>query len=154
MVNVLKKMLQQELGKRKYSEYAAHIRKNLKESKRDTTEVFNDIYMTLREKEAEELAQAQHHLNNSMLMVFKIGKNYLGAFLIYIVAFTLLAEYTVQMVAVPAMLLLSILFLVKTYEFVVNKFCYIDARMVLIFRAALERVLLEQRRNMKSQNQI
>lgn len=149
MFNVLKKMLRQELGRQKYSEYAACIKNNLKESKRDTTEVFNDIYLTLKEKEAEELAQAQRNLNSSMLVVFKIGKNYLGAFLIYLVAFAILAEYAIQMVAVPAMLLLSLLFLIKTCEFVVNKFCYVDARMVLIFRAALEQVLGEQRRKGK-----
>lgn len=149
MINVLKGMLKQELGRKKYSEYAAYIKKNVKESKRDTTEIFNDIYVTLREKEAEELVLVQENLNRSMLEVFKIGKNYLGAFLIYLVAFALLAEYTIQMVAVPAMMLLSFVFLIKTYEFLVNKFCYVDARMVLIFRAALERVLIERRRKTK-----
>lgn len=148
-INVLKKMLHKELGKSKYLEYAAYIKNNIRESKRDTTEIFNDIYVTLCEKKAEELAQAQEHLNQSMFEVFKIGKNYLGAFFIYIAAFALLAEYTIQMVAVPCMVLLSALFLMKTYEFLVNKFCYVDARMVLIFRAALERALRDRKRKEK-----
>ena len=117
MFNVLKKMLRQELGRQKYAEYAACIKNNLRESRRDMTEIFDDIYRILKEKEAEELAAAQENLNSSMLVVFKIGKNYLGAFLIYLVAFAILAEYTIQMVAVPAMVILSALFLVKTYEF-------------------------------------
>lgn len=149
MINVLKKMLRQELGRAKYSEYAARIKKNIKESKRDMTEIFNDIYQVLREKEIKELAQAQEHLNRSMFEVFKIGRNYLGAFLIYLVAFVLLAEYAIQIVAVPCMILLSGLFLMKTYEFLVNKFCYVDARMVLIFRAALEQAIVEQRQKEK-----
>lgn len=149
MINVLKKMLRQELGRAKYSEYAACIKKNIKESKRDMTEIFNDIYQVLREKEIKELAQAQEHLNRSMFEVFKIGRNYLGAFLIYLVAFVLLAEYAIQIVAVPCMILLSGLFLMKTYEFLVNKFCYVDARMVLIFRAALEQAIVEQRQKEK-----
>ncbi len=149
MINVLKKMLRQELGRAKYSEYAACIKKNIKESKRDMTEIFNDIYQVLREKEIKELAQAQEHLNRSMFEVFKIGRNYLGAFFIYLVAFVLLAEYAIQIVAVPCMILLSGLFLMKTYEFLVNKFCYVDARMVLIFRAALEQAIVEQRQKEK-----
>ena len=146
MVNVLKDMLKKELGRDKYSVYAACIRNNIKEAKKDTSEIYNDIYGTLCEKEAQELKVVQEHLNNSMFEVFKIGKNYLWAFLIYLVAFAFLAEYTVQMVAVPAMVLLSLVFLAKTYEFLVNKFCYVDARMVLIFRAALENVMLEQQK--------
>ena len=147
--NVLKKMLRQELGKQKYQEYAACIKSNIKESKKDTSEIFNDIYAVLQEKEAEELQKVQEHLNTSLLTTFEIGRHYFGAVVVYLVAFALLGAYVIQMVAIPTMLFISALFLVKTYEFLVNKFCYIDARMVLIFRAALERVLIEQRRRGK-----
>ncbi|MBE5952421.1 MAG: hypothetical protein E7260_12715 [Lachnospiraceae bacterium] len=149
MINVLKKMLRQELGTQKYSEYADSIKNNIKQSARDTSEIFNGIYAQLREKEAEELEKVQENLNASLLASFKIGKEYLGTFLVYVIAFFILGTYTVQLVAVPGILLLSVLFLLKTYEYVVNKFCYVDARMVLIFRAALERVLLEQGRKIK-----
>jgi len=149
VINVLKKMLRQELGTQKYSEYADSIKNNIKQSARDTSEIFNGIYAQLREKEAEELEKVQENLNASLLASFKIGKEYLGTFLVYVIAFFILGTYTVQLVAVPGILLLSVLFLLKTYEYVVNKFCYVDARMVLIFRAALERVLLEQGRKIK-----
>ena len=82
MVNVLKNMLKKELGRDKYSVYATCIKNNIKEAKRDTSEIYNDIYGTLCEKEAQELKVVQEHLNNSMFEVFKIGKNYLWAFLI------------------------------------------------------------------------
>ena len=149
MINVLKKMLRQELGKQKYSEYAEFIKNNIRQSKRDTSEIYDGIYAQLREKEAEELAKVQENLNATLLASFKIGKEYLGTFLVYMIAFSVLGAYAIQLVAVPAILLLSVLFLLKTFEYLVNKFCYVDARMVLIFRAALERVLLEQKRKEK-----
>ena len=149
MVNVLKKMLKRELGNQKYREYALFIKNNIRESKRDNSQIYNEIYATLQERELEELDEMQEHMNRSLLEAFQIGRNYFGTFVVYLIAFALLGAYTIQMVAVPTILFIRVLFLLKTYEFLVNKFCYVDARMVLILRAALERTLSEQKRKGK-----
>lgn len=145
MFNVLKKTLRKEFGQQKYEQYARHIKRNIREAKQDTTEIYNDLYALLREREAVRLLEMQERLNASMLEAFYISKNYVMAFVAYLAAFVVIASFVAQMYAVPSMLLISGLFLVKTYEFVVNKFCYVDAHMVLVYKSVLDRLLTEQR---------
>ena len=145
MFNILKKTLKKEFGYEKYTMYADFIRQGLRESKSRNSEVFNDIYGAIKEKDEEALQEMQERLNESLLSAFHVGRNYLVSCLAYLVAFVLIASYAIQMVAIPGILFISALFLVKTYEFLVNKFCYIDAHMVLIYKAVLDRVLRERR---------
>ena len=42
-------------------------------------------------------------------------------------------------------------FLVKTYEFLVNKFCYVDAHLVLIYKSVLDKIRMERRRSVKQE---
>ena len=147
LFNVLKRTLRKEFGQQKYEQYANSIRQNLKEAKQDTTEIYNDLYALLREKEVSRLLEMRERLNSSLLDAFYISKSYLMAFVAYLIAFVVIASFAAQMYAIPSMLLISGLFLIKTYEFVVNKFCYIDAHMVLIYKSVLERVLTEQKRS-------
>ena len=145
MFNVLKKTLKKEFGYQKYEQYATSIRKGIRESKAYSTDIFNDIYNTIREKNEEDLNQMERRLNASLLDAFHISRNYMGAFIAYLIAFVIIGSYAIEMVAIPGMLVISLLFLVKTFEFVVNKFCYVDAHMVLIYKSVLERVLTERK---------
>lgn len=145
MFNVLKKTLRKEFGQQKYEQYAQYIKRNIREAKQDNTEIYNDLYALLREKEAARLLEMQERLNASLLDAFYISKNYLMTFVAYLAAFVIIASFVAQMYAVPSMFLISGLFLVKTYEFVVNKFCYIDAHMVLVYKSVLDRLLMEQK---------
>ncbi len=145
MFNVLKKTLKKEFGYKKYEQYATSIRKGIRESKAYSTDIFDDIYSMVKEKNEEDLKQMQERLNASLFNAFQISRNYMGAFIAYLIAFGVMGSYAIQMVAIPGMLVISILFLFKTYEFVVNKFCYIDAHMVLIYKSVLERVLTERK---------
>ncbi len=149
MFNVLKKTLKKEFGYQKYEQYATSIRKGIRESKAYSTDIFNDIYNTIREKNEEDLNQMERRLNESLLDAFHISRNYMGAFIAYLIAFVIIGSYAIEMVAIPGMLVISLLFLVKTFEFVVNKFCYVDAHMVLIYKSVLERVLTERKTSMQ-----
>lgn len=145
MLNVLKKTLRKEFGHQKYQQYADSIKQGLRESGAYNAEIFNDIYKNIKEKDDETLKEMLERLNESMLSSFQIGRNYLSVFLIYLVAFFVVASYAIQIVAIPGLLVMSALFLIKTYEYVVNKFCYIDAHMVLIYKSVLDKILKERK---------
>ena len=145
MFNVLKKTLKKEFGYKKYTQYADSIKKGIRESKAYSTDIFNDIYNTVKEKNEEDLKKMQERLESSLLDAFRISRSYMGAFIAYLIAFGIMGSYAIEMVAVPGMLFISVLFLIKTYEFVVNKFCYVDAHMILIYKSVLERVLKERK---------
>lgn len=145
MFNVLKKTLRKEFGQAKYEQYAQSIKQNIKEAKTDNSEIFNDIYELLHDRDEKKLEEMQERLNTSLLDAFYVSKNYIGAFIAYLVAFIIIASFVAQMYAIPLMFIISGMFLVKTYEFLVNKFCYIDAHMVLIYKAVLDRIRAERR---------
>jgi len=145
LFNVLKKTLRKEFGQSKYEQYARSIKQNIREAKTDNSEIFNDIYELLQGRDEKKLDEMQERLNNSLLDAFYVSKNYIGAFIAYLIAFVVIASFVAQMYAIPLMFIISGMFLVKTYEFLVNKFCYVDAHMVLIYKAVLDRIRAERR---------
>ena len=146
MFNVLKKELQRELGRIKYEQYAKSIKQNIREAKTDNSEIFIDLYEMLRKKDEKNLEEMQERLNSSLLDAFQVSKNYLWAFLAYLAAFVIIGSYVIQMYAIPLLLFISVMFLIKTYEFLVNKFCYVDAHLVLIYKSVLDKVRIERKR--------
>ena len=146
MFNVLKKELQRELGRIKYEQYAKSIKQNIREAKTDNSEIFNDLYGMLREKDEKRLEEMQERLNTSLLDAFQVSRTYLWAFVAYLAAFAIIGSCVIQKYAIPLLLFISAMFLVKTYEFLVNKFCYVDAHLVLIYKSVLDRIRLERAR--------
>lgn len=146
MFNVLKKTLRSEFGQAKYEQYAKSIKQNIREAKADHSEIFNDLYEMLREKDEKRLEEMQERLNTSLLDAFQVSRTYLWAFVAYMAAFVVIASYVIQRYAVPLLLFISVMFLVKTYEFLVNKFCYVDAHLVLIYKSVLDKIRIERRR--------
>lgn len=147
MFNVLKKTLCKEFGQARYEQYACFIKRSIRESGTDNSEIYNDLYKLLKAKDETYLAEMQQRLDGSLLEAFYVNKNYLWAFVEYLVAFVVIASFVIQKYAFFLLLIISAAFLVKTYEFLVNKFCYVDVHLVLIYRAVLDRVRAEKRKN-------
>jgi len=145
LFNVLKKTLQRELGRIKYEQYAKSIKQNIREAKTDNAEIFNDLYKILCERDEKNLEEMQERLNTSLLDAFQVSRMYFWAFVAYLAAFVVIASYVIQMYAIPLLLFISAMFLVKTYEFLVNKFCYVDAHLILIFKSVLDKIRAEHR---------
>jgi len=145
LFNILKKTLRKEFGQAKYNQYAKSIKQNIRDAKSDTSDIFNDLYEILQNRDEKHLEEMQERLNTSLLDAFQVSRNYLWAFIAYLAAFVVIASYVIQMYAVPLLLFISVAFLVKTYEFLVNKFCYVDAHMVLIYKAVLDKIRLERK---------
>ena len=151
MFNVLKKTLRSEFGQAKYEQYAKSIKQNIREAKTDNSEIFNDLYEILRKKDGKRLEEMQERLNTSLLDAFQVSRTYLWAFVCYLAAFAVIASYVAQMYAVPLLLFISAMFLVKTYEFLVNKFCYVDAHLVLSYKSVLDKIRMERRREVRQE---
>ena len=151
MFNILKKMLRNEFGRAKYEEYARSIKQNIREAKNDNSEIFNDLYKSLKEKNGKVLEEMQERLNLSLLNAFQVNRNYLWAFAAYLTAFFIICSYVIQLYAIPLLIIISIAFLVKTYEFLVNKFCYVDAHLVLIYKSVLDKIRMERKRSVKQE---
>lgn len=150
MTNAFKKLLKKELGERKYYNYFAEYKRQdqlrkEKGEKIDSFAVYEDIYEWLKEKEGAALQQKHQQLGDTLQRVFRICNHYYFILITYLVsAFLIMFAGKVPTVNLYCILALSVAFLYKTYEFVVNKYSYLDAYIIIAYKAALEQLLSEK----------
>lgn len=143
MMSVFKRLIRRELGEGNYNKYFTYIQKNLREKSLESKEVYEDIYFRLKDRDIEAIAHMHDRLNEAMLLAFRISKTYIFALIAYLGgSIFLLTRELIPSITILALITMSSLFLVKTYEFVINKYCFIDAQIVLVYKSVLERIIL------------
>lgn len=150
MSNVFKKLISRELGEVNYHRYFSFVKKSMEMKMTDSQTIYNDMYEKLKYRDLKSITKMHNRLNDTMLMAFHISKNFFFAFLVYLTASIFLIVKDLQsFVTVIALLLMNICFVYKTYEFISNKFCYIDAQIVLVYKAVLDKIILNERRGVQ-----
>ena len=78
-----------------------------------------------------------------MLLARQINRQYVFAFLFYLFCTLFLIGLELKAgVTVVSLILMSVCFLYKTFEFVVNKFCFIDASIAIVYKSVLDKLIL------------
>lgn len=143
MTSVFKKLIRREFGEKSYNNYFDYYHKNIDNQSIDNKEVFDDIYKKLKECDTNTILSMHERLSEALLSSFRISRSYLLVPITYFIAVLFLLAYGTQpIIAVPAVIIVSICFVMKSYEFIVNKYCYIDARIILVYKSVLEVLLL------------
>lgn len=149
MTSIFRKLLHAEFGEEYYNRFFFSFQKKMAEKrtlerKIENEDIYGELYEILKTKDHTVLEKMEMRLMDAMYSTVKISKTYLWAFLYYLVsALLLIALHLHPAATLPALILMSGCFLYKTYEFVINKYCYIDAYIILVYKAALERVIKE-----------
>ncbi len=147
MSNVFKKLISKELGEINYHRYSSYVRRNIENRSADSQTIYNDMYEKLKYRDLKSITKMHNRLNDTMLLAFRISRNFLFAFLFYLIAtIYLIASAVSPGLTILALILMNIAFVYKAYEFIANKFCYIDAQIVLVYKAVLDRIILNERR--------
>ncbi len=150
MSNVFKKLISRELGEVNYHRYFSFVKKSAQMKKTDSQLIYNDMYEKLKYRDFKAITKMHNRLNDTMLIAFRISKNFFFAFLVYLGAsIFLIASELHPMVTAGALVLMNMCFVYKTYEFLANKFCYVDAQIVLVYKAVLDSILLNERKGMQ-----
>ena len=148
MSNVFKKLISRELGEVNYHRYFSFVKRNIENRKADSQLIYNDMYEKLKYRDLKAITKMHNRLNDTMLLAFRISRNFFFAFMFYLAAMIFLIARSLRPdMTILALILMSITFIYKTYEFVANKFCYIDAQIVLVYKAVLDRIILNERRS-------
>lgn len=143
MASIFKKLISKELGESNYNKYFFVCQKSLQNRVFDSREIYNDIYERLKNKDKVTLKKMQKRLNDTMFLVMRICRTYFFSFLFFLGAiFYVLTKNMNPFITLSCILLMSICFIAKTYEFIVNKYCFIDAQIVLVYKTVLDRILL------------
>ena len=78
----------------------------------------------------------------AMYEAVQIHRQYLFVVIFFIASSLFLIGKDLNgVVTVISLLLMSICFLYKTFEFVVNKYCYVDANIILVYKSVLDGII-------------
>lgn len=142
MASIFKKLISRELGENTYNKYFFVCQKRLQSKASDSNEIFNDIYEYLKNKDHKAIKKMQDRLNDSMFLAVRISRTYFFSFLFYFgAAVFMISKEISALIIVMSLILMSICFLVKTYEYLINKYCFIDAQIVLVYKTVLDKIL-------------
>ena len=87
-------------------------------------------------------------LLDSMHLALSISKQYLFVLFAYILTIVIiLFQGFTWWIAIASIAVLSIAFVYKTLEFIVNKYCFIDAHIVLVYKSVLDELILCRNRS-------
>jgi hypothetical protein len=151
MSNVFKKLISKELGDINYHRYFSFVKKNAEAKIGDSQTIYNDMYEKLKYRDFRSITKMHNRLNDTMLLAFRISKHFFMAFLVYLAAsIFLIVKGLRPELTIVALILMNMCFIYKTYEFVSNKFCYIDAQIVLVYKAVLDRIILNEHKSAQS----
>lgn len=143
MASVFKKLISKELGENNYNKYFYVCQKSIQNKFFDSKEIYNDIYGLLKNKDYNAIKKMELRLNDSLLLAVRISRMYYFSFLFFIGAvFILLSKGLNPFITAISIILMSICFVVKTYEYLVNKYCFIDAQIVLVYKTVLDKIMI------------
>lgn len=148
MASIFRKLISREFGDNIYYKYFYVCQKSLKDKFFDSNEIYQDIYKRIERKDKGDIKKMQSRLNESLIIAVRIIKTYL-IFLVYVLAaiFYLVTLGLHPLFTVAGILLIIMVLLQKTYEYLINKYCYIDAQIVLIYKNVLEKLLLSEEKD-------
>lgn len=138
MKSVLGKLIQQEFGRESYAAYTEKL------DNRQSMDIFCDIYEKLRHESSDDLNYALKKLLQSVQISIRISRNFL-----YIVLGFAVTLATLLFLGLPPVIFAVaggaavICFGYKTVEFIRNRYCDRDIRIVLIYKIALFHLLEE-----------
>lgn len=152
MANEFRKLIQKEFGNPIYHKFVLFFQDKMESGKLEIftdneesitkDDIYIEMYDMLKGKDNSVLMKMQKRLADTMITAMGICKSYLIVILLY----ALSMMFIFVNVANPAymylgMTALTLLYLYKTIQYVSNKFCFIDAQLVMIYKTVLDRLL-------------
>lgn len=153
--SVFKKLITKELGASRYNKYFFCYQKLIIEKKYDSTklsnqEIHDDMYNTLKDRDIVTLQKMLERLLDCMHLALSISKQYMFILFAYVLTIVLiLSQGFLWWITVCSIALLSIAFIYKTIEFIVNKYCFIDAHIILVYKSVLDELILYRAKQMQ-----
>jgi hypothetical protein len=148
MSSIFKKLISSELGENRYNKYFCCYRRLIVNKQYDSKqmeneEVYNDILEHLKNKDIGDLTKRLERLLEAMYIALRISKHYIFTFIFcfFGIAFIIIQNLMVE-ITVASILLISLCFLYKTYEFFINRYCYIDAHIILVYKSVLDKLIV------------
>ncbi len=151
MSNVFRKLIQKEFGIENYCNYFFQYQEIIYGSHADELsqpkklEVYNHMYNEVLRKDKKSLMVMKRRVEDTVGMAFGIKKYFVFTIVTYLLSLLILFCVDITPFLVTAGVLgVSFCFLIKLFEFIGNRYCFIDANLFRIYTEVLAKVLTEQ----------
>lgn len=137
--SVLGKLIQKEFGRNRYKIYCNKL------ERKECMDIFCDIYLDLNRSSEEHLSDRLLDLLRTVQLSVKISQIFYyitAGFILAILALSIMPA--MLEVKVVAMGVLMAMYLFKLTEYVANRYCDRDVRLVLIYKTALFHLLSDE----------
>ncbi len=139
MNSVLGKLIQKEFGKNKYKMYCQKL------DRKECMDVFCDIYFNLLRISEENLSDKLLYLLKTVQFSVKISQIFFYITVAFAVSLLILCGMPVLVeVKAVAVGVMAVLYLYKLTEYIQNRYCDRDVRLVLIYKTAVFHLLSEE----------
>ncbi len=148
MASVFRKLISKELGSACYERYFSCYQKLIADKAYnhhvlENEEIYTDMYLRLKDKDLESLNKMMKNLSEAMFYVLRISKTFKITICAYLIGVLLVLFLGVGFwFGLASIGVLTVAFIYKVYEFIVNKYCFIDAHIVIIYKSVLDRLIL------------
>lgn len=141
MNSVLGKLIQKEFGRNKYKMYCNKL------EQKECMDIFCDIYFDLVRISEENLSNKLVHLLKTVQLSVKISRIFWYITIAFIMAVMILGAMSVPFeYKILSIAILSTSYIYKLAEYVRNRYCTRDVRLVLIYKTALFHLLSDEGR--------
>ena len=147
-MNIFRKCLRRDLGKKQYRKYIEICREELKatnlmEEQFNIEEkgIFHILYEQMQTINKEDLQIRWEHIMITLMKAFRIGKEFGKVMIFYFICCLLLIGLNLNhMVTCFSLVLMSLCFLYKVYEYVENKVCFMDVYLFMVYNSVVEKL--------------
>lgn len=145
-MNVFKKCLRKEFGKKGYERYVRLFNEELKNHDDikvdiENKKIYKDMYEILSKDSKKAIGNKIENLSYTLYKALQIVRKFSGVFFAYVVGnIVLLALDLDYYITCASIAFLGVAFLYKLLEFLENKFCFIDAYLIMIYKSVLEKI--------------
>ncbi len=139
MKSILGKLIQKEFGRNKYKMYCDKL------EQKECMDIFCDIYFELIKISEEKRSDKLVHLLKTVQLSVKISQVFMYITIAFGIAVMLLlameAPFEFRTLAI---MFLTVMYVYKLWEYIKNRYCVQDVRLVLIYKTALFHLLSEE----------
>lgn len=145
MGNEYRRLLKKQFGKKNYAAFVRSVKAEKNATSIIPKDVYLDIYHKMKTLQPVTLVGKHRQLEEVISRVIRIGRMFYLAVGVYLAAVLILLVFgSVPMTTFAGVVLLTLAFALKTGEYLGNRFCYVDVRIIITYKTVLECLISEK----------
>lgn len=143
--SILGRLMRKELGVQKYCIYAAYY-KDISENRQiemtKNEKVFDDMFDQFKTRDIYSLNEMLKRLLDGVCDTISVSKRFIFTVLLYLLTMAVIIAFCTSAIwMVVGITGVTLAFAYKLWEFITNRYCYVDLRIMLVYKMVLYQLI-------------